>query len=84
MQYETAAHAEQISLNIKDLGTKFRRARVTSKGGAIEYVPWATSTARLLPRLLKDRTTGTAIDLHSALRVQPRRATPEPIDHHSA
>lgn len=35
-----------------------RRARVTSKGGAVEYVHWATGTARLLPRLLRGRTAG--------------------------
>jgi integrase len=57
--YETAARAEEIlSLNIEDLDPEFRRARVTSKGGAIEYVHWATGTARLLPRLLKGRTAG--------------------------
>ncbi|MEW2354222.1 tyrosine-type recombinase/integrase [Spirillospora sp. NPDC029432] len=59
MLYETAARAEEIlSLNIEDLDPEFRRARVTSKGGAIEYVHWATGTARLLPRLLKGRTSG--------------------------
>jgi integrase len=53
MLYETAACAEELlSLNIEDLDLEFRRGRVTSKGGAIEYVHWATSTARLLPRLL--------------------------------
>lgn len=57
--YETAARAQEIlNLNIEDLDPEFRRARVTSKGGAIEYVHWATGTARLLPRLLKGRTTG--------------------------
>ncbi|MFD8531650.1 tyrosine-type recombinase/integrase [Streptosporangium canum] len=59
MLYETAARAEEIlTLNIEDLDLEFRRARVTSKGGAIEYVHWATGTARLLPRLLKGRITG--------------------------
>jgi site-specific recombinase XerD len=59
MLYETAARAEEIlSLNVQDLDTEFRRARVVSKGGAIEYVHWATGTARLLPRLLKGRTSG--------------------------
>jgi site-specific recombinase XerC len=58
MLYETAACAEEIlSLNIEDLDLEFRRARVVSKGGAIEYVHWATATARL-PRLLKGRTAG--------------------------
>ncbi|MDT3441579.1 site-specific integrase [Pseudofrankia sp. BMG5.37] len=57
--YETAARAEEVlSLNIEDLDTEFRRARVISKGGAIEYVHWQTATARLLPRLLSGRTTG--------------------------
>ncbi|MFC3985204.1 tyrosine-type recombinase/integrase [Streptosporangium jomthongense] len=57
--YETAARAEEIlTLNIEDLDPEFRRARVTSKGGAIEYVHWATSTARLLPRLLAGRISG--------------------------
>lgn len=37
MLYETAARAEEtLSLNAEDLDTEFRRARVTSKGGAIE------------------------------------------------
>jgi integrase len=59
MLYETAARAEEIlTLNIEDLDPEFRRARVTSKGGAIEYVHWATGTSRLLPRLLRGRTAG--------------------------
>ncbi|MEV1243381.1 tyrosine-type recombinase/integrase [Nonomuraea sp. NPDC050022] len=57
--YETAARAEEIlSLNVEDLDPEFRRARVVSKGGAIEYVHWATGTARLLPRLLQGRIAG--------------------------
>ncbi|MFI7701444.1 tyrosine-type recombinase/integrase [Nonomuraea sp. NPDC049480] len=59
MLYETAARAEEIlSLNVEDLDTEFRRARVTSMGGTMEYVHWATATARLLPRLLNGRTSG--------------------------
>ncbi|MGJ6969692.1 tyrosine-type recombinase/integrase [Streptosporangium sp. G11] len=59
MLHETAARAEEIlSLNIEDLDLEFRRGRVRSKGGAIEYVHWATGTARLLPRLLQGRTSG--------------------------
>jgi integrase len=59
MLYETAARAEELlSLNIEDLDLEFRRGRVTSKGGAIEYVHWATGTARLLPRLLRGRAAG--------------------------
>lgn len=49
---ETAARAEEIlSLDVADLDLEYRRARVVSKGGANEYVHWATGTARLLPRL---------------------------------
>jgi len=49
---------ELLSLNVEDLDLEFRCGRVTSKGGAIEYVHWATGTARLLPRLLRGRTSG--------------------------
>ncbi|MDR8415224.1 tyrosine-type recombinase/integrase [Nonomuraea sp. 3-1Str] len=57
--YETAARADEIlSLDVADLDLERRRARVTSKGGAIEYVHWATATARLLPRLLQGRQAG--------------------------
>ncbi|MFI6802846.1 tyrosine-type recombinase/integrase [Streptosporangium canum] len=57
--YETAARAEEIlSLNVEDLDPEFRRARILSKGGAVEYVHWATATARLLPRLRQGRTAG--------------------------
>ncbi|WP_017577867.1 tyrosine-type recombinase/integrase [Nocardiopsis kunsanensis] len=59
MLYETAARAEEIlTLDVGDLDAAMRRARVRSKGGAIEYVHWATPTARILPRLLAGRTTG--------------------------
>jgi site-specific recombinase XerC len=59
MLYETAARAEELlSLNVEDLDLEFRRGRVRSKGGTIEYAHWATGTARLLPRLLRGRTTG--------------------------
>ena len=59
MLYETAARAEEIlTLNVEDLDPEFQRARVKSKGGAVEYVHWATGSARLLPRLLRGRTVG--------------------------
>ena len=59
MLYETAARAEEIlTLDVEDLDPEFRRARVKSKGGAVEYVHWATGTARLLPRLLRGRAAG--------------------------
>ena len=37
---------------------EFKRARVVSKGGAIEYVYWGTATARLLPRMIGGRASG--------------------------
>jgi site-specific recombinase XerD len=59
MLYETAARAQEaLCLDVPDLDAEFRRARVTSKGGAVDYLHWATGTARLLPRLLAGRTTG--------------------------
>jgi integrase len=75
MLYETAARAEEIlSLNIEDLDPEFRRARVVSKGGAIEYVHWAAGTARLLPRLLSGRTTGPLFLTERRAPAQGRRA----------
>jgi site-specific recombinase XerC len=75
MLYETAARAEEIlSLDIADLDLEFRRARVTSKGGAIEYVHWATATARLLPRLLAGRTDGPLFLAERRAPAQGRRA----------
>ncbi|MEV6341249.1 site-specific integrase [Nocardia vinacea] len=59
MLYETAARAGEIlALNIEDLELDARRARVRSKGGAIEYVYWASGTAHLLPRLIGGRDRG--------------------------
>jgi integrase len=59
MLYETAARAEEIlRLDVGDLELADKRARVTSKGGAAEWVHWHTGTARLLPRLLADRRAG--------------------------
>ncbi|KIH96705.1 plasmid multimer resolution protein pmrA [Streptomonospora alba] len=59
MLYETAARAEEVlTLDVADLDPAMRRARIHAKGGAVEYVHWATPTARLLPRLLAGRTSG--------------------------
>ncbi len=59
MLYETAARASEIlALDVEDLDLDARRARVRSKGGATEYVHWASGTAHLLPRLLHGRTRG--------------------------
>jgi integrase len=57
--YETAARAnELLALDVKDLELANRRARVHSKGGAVEWVFWQTGSAQLLPRLLAGRTSG--------------------------
>jgi len=59
MLYESAARAEEVlTLDVADLDPQFRRAITRSKGGDLEYLHWATATARLLPRLLAGRTTG--------------------------
>uniref|UniRef100_UPI003F49697F tyrosine-type recombinase/integrase n=1 Tax=Amycolatopsis sp. CA-290885 TaxID=3239925 RepID=UPI003F49697F len=57
--YETAARAEEVlGLDVPDLDRPNRRARVRRKGGAQDIISWQTGTARLLPRLLEDRTAG--------------------------
>jgi integrase/recombinase XerD len=57
--YETAARAEEIlALNIEDLDVPNKRARVVSKGGAIDWVHWQSGAAALLSRLLRGRTRG--------------------------
>jgi integrase/recombinase XerD len=57
--YETCARAEEIlCLDVEDLLPADKRGRVTSKGGAIDWVHWQSGTAQLLPRLLKARTRG--------------------------
>src|SRR5437868_4332210 len=51
--YESAARANEIlALNIEDLDLANKRARVRSKGGAVEWIFWQTGAALLLPRLL--------------------------------
>lgn len=46
MLHETAAHAEEIlTLDVGDLDTAIRRARVRSKGGSIEYVRLGEETS---------------------------------------
>ena len=57
--YETAARAsETLNLDVGDLDLANKRARVVSKGGAVEWIHWQTSTARLLARLVAGRTSG--------------------------
>lgn len=59
MLYETGGRANEIlGLDIEDVDLAERSATITGKGGHVERIFWATGTARLLPRLLGDRTTG--------------------------
>lgn len=59
MLYETAARTSEIlALDIDDLDLASSRAKVTSKGGATEWVHWSSGTAHLLPRLLRGRRQG--------------------------
>ena len=59
MLYETAARsAELLRLDVEDLDMPNRKAQVRRKGGAIDIVVWQTSSARLLPRLLRGRKSG--------------------------
>jgi len=71
MAYETAARsAELLGLNVEDLDLPNRHARVRRKGGAIDIIVWQTATARLLPRLLKGRTSGPLFVTERKARVQ--------------
>jgi integrase/recombinase XerD len=57
--YETAARANEIlALDVPDLDLANKRARIRSKGGAIDWVFWQTGAAQLLPRLTGGRETG--------------------------
>lgn len=57
--YETAARAtEVLSLNVEDVDVANKRARIRSKGGAIELIHFQTGSARLLPRLIAGRASG--------------------------
>jgi integrase len=70
LAYESAARAsELLGLDADDLDLANRRAVVTSKGGAREWITWSTSTARLLPRLLKGRREGPVFTTRGASRV---------------
>jgi integrase len=59
LAYESAARtSELLGLDVGDLDLANRRAVVTSKGGARQWVTWNTGTARLLPRVLRGRREG--------------------------
>ena len=71
MLYETAARsAEVLALDVMDLNTANRSARVRRKGGALDIIVWQTGTARLLPRYLKGRTDGPLFVTERRARVE--------------
>lgn len=59
MLYETAARPSEIlTLNVEEVEVAERTATITGNGGDPERIFWATTTARLLGRLLDGRTRG--------------------------
>jgi integrase/recombinase XerC/integrase/recombinase XerD len=69
--YETAARAgEVLALDVDDLDLRNRCAKVRRKGNAVDTIVWQTATARLLPRLLKNRQTGPVFLTDRRARVQ--------------
>jgi integrase/recombinase XerC/integrase/recombinase XerD len=74
--YESAARVgEVLALDVEDLDLPNRRARVTGKGGQVEWITWSTGTATLLPRLLKGRRSGPVFTTR-----RPSRTTPAVFD----
>ena len=79
MLYETAARSSEIlALDVEDLDRRNRRAKVTRKGSAVDIIVWQTGTARLLPRLLNDRTRGPVFLTNRRARVALAAADLDP------
>src|SRR5512132_1291388 len=56
---ETAARAsEALAINVEDLDLDNKRVRVCSKGGDTDWLHFQSGSARLLPRLIGERTRG--------------------------
>ena len=73
MLFETAARAQEVlRLNIEDLDLAQRRAATVRKGGAVDFLHWASGTARLLPYVIDGRTQGPLFT--SSRPIQARRA----------
>jgi integrase/recombinase XerD len=53
-----AGGAGRSPSDVSDLDLPNKRARIRSKGGALDWVFWQTGTAQLLPRLLGRRAAG--------------------------
>jgi integrase/recombinase XerC/integrase/recombinase XerD len=84
MLYETAARANEVlALNIEDLDLAERSARIVGKGGHAQTIHWATGTARLLPRLIGDRTTGPVFMADRPPRTPMAKADLDPITGHA-
>ena len=59
MAYETGARAnELLGLDLEHLDLVGHNGLVIGKGGSAETIVWASTTALLLPRLIKNRTSG--------------------------
>jgi integrase len=72
MLYETAARANEVlRLDIEDLDIPAQRARTHSKGGDVDWLFFASGSARLLPRLIAGRRAGPVF--LSSLRPSPAR-----------
>ena len=71
-----------LALNVEDLDLGERYARITGKGGHAQYLYWATGTARLLPRLLGDRTTGPVFLTDRKPRLRLAKADLDPVSGH--
>lgn len=84
MLYETAGRASEVlSLNVEDLDPAERCATVVGKGGGVEYLHWATGTARLLPRYLSDRTSGPLFLADRPPRIAAAKADLDPVSGHA-
>jgi integrase len=82
MLYETAARsAEVLGLDVENLDPPNRRAPVRRKGGAVDVIIWQTGTARLLPRLLRGRSTGPVFVTSRKARVELPAADLDPHGH---
>ncbi|QIY59493.1 site-specific integrase [Streptomyces sp. RPA4-5] len=59
MLYDSAARADEVlCLNVEDLYPQDKPGKITSKGGATEWIHWQSGTAQLLSRLIAGRTRG--------------------------
>jgi integrase/recombinase XerC/integrase/recombinase XerD len=84
MLYETAGRASEVlSLNVEDLDRAERCATVVGKGGGVEYLHFATGSARLLPHYLGERTTGPLFLADRPPRIATAKADLDPVSGHA-